>query len=34
VSNLGSGTYYFGITAYSSTGAESAMSNVGSKTVL
>ena len=34
VGNLGSGTYYFAITAYSSTGAESAMSSVGSKTVL
>jgi len=34
VGNLGSGTYYFGITANTSTGAESEMSNVGSKTVL
>ena len=34
VGNLGSGTYYFAITAYSSTGVESAMSSVGSKTVL
>jgi len=34
VGNLGTGTYYFAISAYSSTGVESAMSNVGSKTVL
>ncbi len=34
VSNLTSGTYYFAITAYNSAGAESAMSNVGSKTIL
>ncbi len=34
VGNLASGTYYFGITAYSGSGAESALSSVGSKTVL
>jgi hypothetical protein len=33
VGNLVSGTWYFGVAAVSSTGAESAMSNVGSKTV-
>ena len=34
VGNLGSGTYYFAITAYNSTAAESALSNIGSKTIL
>ena len=34
VGNLGTGTYYFAITAYNSAGAESAMSNIGSKTIL
>ena len=33
VSNLSSGTWYFGITAYASDGTESALSNVGNKTV-
>ena len=33
VSNLASGTWYFGIAAYTTTGVESAMSNVGSKTI-
>jgi hypothetical protein len=33
VGNLASGTYYFGIAAYSSTGVESALSNIGSKTI-
>jgi hypothetical protein len=32
--NLGSGTYYFGITAYTAGGAESALSNIGSKVIL
>jgi hypothetical protein len=32
--NLMSGTYYFGITAYSTTGAESAMTNIGTRTIL
>jgi hypothetical protein len=31
--NLASGTYYFAVTAYNSAGAESAQSNVGSKSV-
>ena len=33
VSNLAAGTYYFAVTAYSSTGQESAYSNMGSKTI-
>jgi hypothetical protein len=33
VSNLTSGTWYFGVTAYTSSGLESAMSNVASKAV-
>lgn len=32
-SNLAAGTWYFGMTAYTSTGAQSAMSNIGSVTV-
>jgi hypothetical protein len=31
--NLSSGTWYFGVTAYASDGSESALSNIGSKTV-
>jgi hypothetical protein len=34
VSDLSAGTYYFAIAAYNSTGTESAMSNVGSKSIL
>lgn len=34
VGNLAAGTYYFGITAFSSKGAESGMSALGSKTLL
>jgi hypothetical protein len=33
VSNLTSGTWYFGVTAYNSSGSESALSNVSSKAV-
>jgi Putative Ig domain len=33
LSNLTSGTWYFGVTAYTSSGTESAMSNLASKTV-
>jgi len=33
VSNLSSGTWYFAVTAYASDGSESALSNVGSKTI-
>ena len=33
VTNLGSGTWYFAITAYTNSGTESAKSNVGSKTI-
>lgn len=33
VSNLGSGTWYFAIAAYTNDGLESGMSNVGSKTI-
>jgi hypothetical protein len=33
ISNLSAGTWYFGITAYTNTGLQSAMSNVGSKTI-
>jgi hypothetical protein len=33
VSNLSSGTWYFGIAAYTTTGVDSAMSNVGSKAI-
>jgi len=32
--NLSSGTYYFAITAYTTTGAESVLSNIGSKKIL
>jgi hypothetical protein len=31
--NLSSGTWYFGVTAYASDGSESALSNIGSKTI-
>ncbi|HZT02728.1 MAG TPA: fibronectin type III domain-containing protein [Steroidobacteraceae bacterium] len=33
VSGLSAGTWYFGVTAYTNTGLESALSNVGSKTI-
>jgi Fibronectin type III domain len=33
LSNLSSATWYFGVTAYTSTGAESALSNIGTKTI-
>ena len=33
VANLGTGTWYFAIAAYTNTGLESGMSNVGSKTI-
>lgn len=33
VTGLGQGTWYFAITAYTNTGLESALSNVGSKTI-
>jgi hypothetical protein len=33
VTNLSSGTWYFGVAAYASDGTQSAMSNVGSKTI-
>jgi hypothetical protein len=33
VTNLSSGTWYFGITAYASNGVESSLSNVGQKTI-
>jgi len=33
VGNLSSGTWYFGIVAYTNSGLQSAMSNVGSKTI-
>ena len=33
LARLGSGTYYFAVTAYNSAGAESAPSNVGSKVI-
>ncbi len=33
ISNLSSGTWYFGIVAYTNSGLQSAMSNVGSKTI-
>ena len=33
VSNLSSGTWYFGLTAYTSTGMESSLSNIGQKTI-
>ena len=33
VTSLGSGTWYFGVTAYTTSGLESALSNVASKTV-
>ena len=33
VSNLGTGTWYFAVAAYTNTGLESGMSNVGSKTI-
>jgi hypothetical protein len=34
VADLGAGTHYFGITAYTTGGAESGMSNIGSKTIM
>jgi hypothetical protein len=33
VTGLGQGTWYFGIAAYTNTGLQSALSNVGSKTI-
>lgn len=33
ISNLSAGTWYFGVTAYTNSGEQSAMSNVGSKTI-
>jgi hypothetical protein len=33
ITNLSSGTWYFGVTAYTSSGVEGDMSNVGSKTI-
>ncbi|MGH8229742.1 MAG: fibronectin type III domain-containing protein [Steroidobacteraceae bacterium] len=33
VTNLGAGTWYFAISAYTNTGIDSEMSNVGSKTI-
>lgn len=33
VTGLGTGTWYFGIAAYTNTGLESGMSNIGSKTI-
>lgn len=33
ISNLSAGTWYFGVSAYTNTGLESAMSTVGSKTI-
>jgi hypothetical protein len=33
VTNLSSGTWYFGLTAYSTTGIESTLSNIGRKTI-
>ena len=33
VGSLSTGTWYFGITAYTNTGLESALSNIGSKTI-
>jgi hypothetical protein len=33
VANLSPGTYYFGLAAFTSTGVESALSSVGSKTI-
>ena len=33
VSNLGAGTWYFAVAAYTNTGLASPMSNVGSKTI-
>jgi hypothetical protein len=33
ISNLAAGTWYFGITAYTNSGLQSSMSNVGSKTI-
>lgn len=33
IRNLSAGTWYFGITAYTNTGLESALSNVGHKTI-
>jgi hypothetical protein len=34
IASLGAGTHYFGITAYTSDGIESQMSNIGSKTIM
>jgi hypothetical protein len=33
ISNLSTATWYFGVTAYTSSGAESTISNIASKTV-
>ena len=33
VTNLSSGTWYFGITAYTASGMQSSLSNVGQKTI-
>jgi hypothetical protein len=33
VSNLSSGTWYFGVTAYASDGMQSTLSNIGQKTI-
>ena len=33
VTGLGTGTWYFAVTAYTNTGLESGMSNIGSKTI-
>jgi len=33
VTNLSSGTWYFGITAYTANGVEGSLSNVGRKTI-
>jgi hypothetical protein len=33
VTNLSPGTWYFGVSAYASDGMQSAMSNVGAKTI-
>jgi hypothetical protein len=34
IEGLTSGTWYFSVTAFDTTSAESAMSNIGSKTIL
>ena len=33
VTNLSTGTWYFGVTAYTSAGSESSLSNIGAKTI-